>query len=236
MTDMKNTHFSDIKINHIVKHGLKRIYIKVGSDGCVTVKSPPVSKAELEEILTRKEKWIRRKLENPRTSLAEYNFTDAAELLYFGTPYPLNIIQDNSAAVGRVKLSFDKAGFTLRYNPFNMKEDRLSKEIDKFYKSEALRVFTPMCADYARLMGVSYNKLTVRKAVSRWGSCTPDGNIMLNMHAVKLPAECGEYIIVHELAHLKHHGHNKAFWSFVEQFFPKYKRVRTNMKQYALKE
>ncbi len=79
---------------------------------------------------------------------------------------------------------------------------------------------------FASLMGVEFKKLTVRNTVSRWGSCSRAGNISFSLRLILAPPEILDYVIVHELAHLKHHNHSNSFWAMVETYCPKAKQKR----------
>ncbi|PLX71116.1 MAG: hypothetical protein C0602_02415 [Denitrovibrio sp.] len=140
--------------------------------------------------------------------------------------------EDKAAAVGKAYLSFDNTEFILKYNPFLMKEEYMRKALDEFYREKAKEHLVKLTEYWAEKMGLSYNKITFKKAAKRWGSCSSKGNIMFNYEAVKLPVECVEYLAVHELSHLIHHNHSKIFWKLVEKNLPDYKDIKKKMRQY----
>ncbi|ASI99063.1 M48 family metallopeptidase [Thermococcus celer] len=87
----------------------------------------------------------------------------------------------------------------------------------------------PLVDSYARRMGVEPGKVYIRHQRSRWGSCSPRGNLSFNVRLMAIPRELREYVVVHELAHLRHLNHSKAFWEFVGRFYPSYKTARKEL-------
>ena len=84
---------------------------------------------------------------------------------------------------------------------------------------------------YAKQMQVSYKKVEVRSYKSRWGSCKSDGSLQFNWRALQAPLWVLDYLIVHELAHLRHPDHSKQFWHFVSQNYPKTDQAKQVFKQ-----
>ncbi len=89
---------------------------------------------------------------------------------------------------------------------------------------KALEIIPKRVEHYAKIMGVSYDKITIRNQVSRWGSCSAKGNLNFNCLLMLCPAEVMDYVVVHELCHLKEMNHSKKFWSLVESFCPEYEQ------------
>lgn len=90
----------------------------------------------------------------------------------------------------------------------------------------------PRRAEYfAQRMGVSYNRITIRNQKTRWGSCTSGGNLNFNCLLVMTPPEVLDSVVVHELCHLIHHDHSKAFYDEVYKVFPEYGRCDKWLKE-----
>ena len=81
-------------------------------------------------------------------------------------------------------------------------------------------------AKYSKLLGVSYNRVSVRCQRSKWGSCSAKGNLNFNCLLMLAPEEVLDYVIVHELCHRRHMDHSKEFWAEVESVCPEYKAYR----------
>ncbi|AJC72050.1 MAG: M48 family metallopeptidase [Thermococcus sp.] len=85
---------------------------------------------------------------------------------------------------------------------------------------------------YAERMGVEPGKIYIRHQKSKWGSCSARGNLNFNVRLISLPRTLREYVVVHELAHLRHLNHSKAFWKLVGEFYPDYKHARKELKKW----
>jgi predicted metal-dependent hydrolase len=83
---------------------------------------------------------------------------------------------------------------------------------------------------FSQEMDLKYEQIKFRKMKSRWGSCSSKRSITLNTHLLKLPLEYVDYILVHELAHIKHMNHSKEFHALVEKFIPNQKEIRKKFK------
>ena len=82
-------------------------------------------------------------------------------------------------------------------------------------------------------MNLYPKKVSFRKAKTRWGSCSSKDFISLNIALAALPRTLSDYIIIHELAHIKHKNHSKAFWALVGKYYPNYKEARDELKKFA---
>jgi len=103
------------------------------------------------------------------------------------------------------------------------------QRLHAWLKAEA-RVHLPrLLAETAREMNLTYQKVTIRLQKTRWGSCSVGGNISLNARLLLLPPQLLRYVLVHELAHLRHHNHSPAFWQEVARYEPDYRCLRREL-------
>ncbi len=93
---------------------------------------------------------------------------------------------------------------------------------DAVYR-KARQIFNRKAACYSRIMGVTYNRITVKEQKTRWGSCSSKHNLNFNWRLLLAPDEIQDYVIVHELAHLKEMNHSKNFYAVIESVLPDYK-------------
>ena len=96
---------------------------------------------------------------------------------------------------------------------------------------EASGIIPRRVAYFAERMGVKYNRITIRNQKTRWGSCTSGGNLNFNCLLVKTPPEVLDSVVVHELCHILHHDHSKAFYAEVYRVFPEYDRCDSWLKE-----
>lgn len=111
------------------------------------------------------------------------------------------------------------------------KYENLTEEEIKLLKKEAKKYLSQKCEYYASLMGLSYNRITVTSAKTRFGSCTSSKNISFSYRLMLYPEAAREYVVVHELAHLKEMNHSKSFYAIIEKYLPDYKERRKLLKK-----
>ncbi|MCF0224767.1 MAG: M48 family metallopeptidase, partial [Fibrobacter sp.] len=101
----------------------------------------------------------------------------------------------------------------------------------KAIKKKAKVLIPERVEHYAKLSGITYNRIFIRLQKSRWGSCSRDGNLNFNCLLVLMPTEILDSVIVHELCHRRHMDHSKEFYDEVLTIFPDYKRCDKWLKQ-----
>ena len=102
----------------------------------------------------------------------------------------------------------------------------LSEKDRARYMKIARDIFVRKTEYYARIMGVTYGRITIREQKTRWGSCSSRGNLNFNWRLILAPEEALDYVVVHELAHRKEMNHSRAFYAVVESVLPDYRRQK----------
>ncbi|MBI5415026.1 M48 family metallopeptidase [Candidatus Peregrinibacteria bacterium] len=102
-----------------------------------------------------------------------------------------------------------------------------------FLKRSAEEFLPPELDDISKNIGIPYSRLKIRSQTSKWGSCSRKGNISLNAALMKLPAHLRQYVMIHELCHIKEMNHSRKFWAIVGGFCPEWKRQRKELKSYS---
>lgn len=187
--------FNDLVILHLCKPKLKNSYISVKKNGDITLKTPRVSESYIENLLSKKEPWIRKQLkiveENPPKT---HNLQD--EVLLFGELFSIDSNEASELREYLKKIDISKI-------------DAILKCYDVFYKNYAKNYLAQRAEHYAKEMALSYNSIKFRKMRSRWGSCSSSGNITFNTELMKIDKRLIDFVVVHELAHLVHMNHSK---------------------------
>ena len=122
-----------------------------------------------------------------------------------------------------IALHLQKAALREKQPPFSPEEIRA-------LAARATRELPPLCARYAGQMGVRYSRVTIRAQHTRWGSCSRKGNLNFNCLLMLCPLEVREYVVVHELCHLKEMNHSLRFWQEVKNVLPGYEAARRWLK------
>lgn len=208
--------FRDLQILHLQKPELKNSYISVKKNGEIVLKTPKVSDAFIQNLLAQRESWIRNQLQKV-SSLQILDVVLEDEILLFGEIFSIDIdeAKELRELLQKVKTS-DKESVIRCY--------------ERFYKNYALSYITQRAAHFAEVMQLHYSALKFKKMRSRWGSCSSRGVVTFNTELIKLEKELIDLIIVHELAHLKHMNHSKAFHSLVDIYIPNVKELSQRLK------
>ena len=114
------------------------------------------------------------------------------------------------------------------------KRKQYSPEDIQAYKQKLKPQLEEKLAFYGALLGVTYERVTIRDQKTRWGSCSSLGNLNFNWRLALVPEELLDYVVVHELAHRLEMNHSPAFWALVEKILPDYRQRREALKKISL--
>ncbi len=211
----------------------RSISIIVSPDKGVTVRAPlRTSLKTIDKFVNQKSGWIIKHLEN-HSDLTRINqgkeYVDGERHLLMGNEIILKIALSDKTFV---KSENDTVEIGLKV-PGNTK---LIKEIlEHWYKKKAFEIL-PLLLNNVLIRYGNYNfrptGIAIRSLRSRWGSCNSKGKITLNIQLVKLGEKYIDYVIIHELCHLKHHNHGREFYRLLEEIVPDYKSIRKELKKF----
>lgn len=102
----------------------------------------------------------------------------------------------------------------------------------KKYREQARDFVNNKIENINKIHNFSFGRISIKNHKTRWGSCSQKRNLNFNYRIIFLPAQLAEYVIVHELCHLKEFNHSRRFWTLVEQFAPNYKEIKKELKKY----
>jgi predicted metal-dependent hydrolase len=215
----------------------KTIGLSISHKDGLRVSAPKwVSKKQIRNIVEQKAEWILKKLSEFAEKPDSITLGTGAELLFLGFSHRLEIIEDVKLKKAKVSKLEDIIVMSMPLNvaPVALKE-QICNNLILWYKKQAEILFSQRINVFSEVMQVSPSKITIRQQKTRWGSCSSKGNININWKLIMMPISVIDYVLVHELAHLKHLNHSSSFWKFVEAFLPDYKARKLLLKEYGRK-
>jgi len=215
---------------HIVNPKLKHTYLSFNDKGELVVKSPGLSDKEIETLLIQKAAWITQAKQRIEAKKGRHtDILEKRELFFLGNCYPLTLQKNNQR---KTTLTVnEKQGATLRY--YHDETTSLYRAIDTFYKKETQKIVTSLVDKWAERMQTTPKAIKFRKTKRQWGSCSVNNTLSFNTMLSKLPLQLITYIVVHELAHIRHKHHQKAFWDEVARYMPDFQHHRQTLKAYT---
>ncbi|QYF96045.1 M48 family metallopeptidase [Massilia sp. PAMC28688] len=192
-----------------------------------------ITLAEIDNAIRAKQRWILTKLQErgerraARQQTPPVQWIDGARLPYLGGEITLRLVEAT-----RSSCVFDGQAQVLTIGVVpGLAEWQLKERVKIWYRDQARRIFAERMDAYAQRLGVSYASLTLSSAGTRWGSCTVGGNIRLNWRLVHFSLPLIDYVVAHELAHLKEMNHSPRFWATVASVYPDYDGAKTALRQ-----
>lgn len=185
---------------------------------------------EIESALQGKARWIVRKLAEWRAHQARrerltVRWEDGAPLRYLGETLTLSVARD---ARGTERVG-DRLVVGL---PAQARAEQLKDRVQCWLQARARDVFAERIDWFGARHGFTPRRWSLSSARTRWGSCSADGSIRLNWRLVHFPLDIVDYVIAHELAHLRELNHGERFWSIVGELFPEYERARAWLRDF----
>jgi predicted metal-dependent hydrolase len=214
----------------------------VGVEG-LSVSAPRwVAVSEVEQALQAKSAWILRKLHEQkeraqRLQAAKVEWRDGTTLPFLGdtvivlldprvTGAQLN--SDADALPGVPKLTLH-VGL-----PQNATQEQIREAVQSWLQRQAKRIFEERCQHFAQRLGVRITRLSLSSAATRWGSASADGSVRLHWRLVHFAMPVIDYVVTHELAHLREMNHSTAFWEVVRSVLPDFEQHRGALRSEVL--
>lgn len=188
----------------------------------------------IENFIRSKEEWIKQvlqKIEEAKQNQLPSQYLSGEKHKYLGKEYELEVKQGNS---NRVSLKEGKIILTVISNIFENSDEK-KKVMEKWYFENAQKVFVNAIQKWLEILDESIEKLSIKPMKSRWGSCNyVKRYINLNTELIKRTQFEIEYVVLHELTHLKYPNHGKGFYRYIENYMPNYKMAEKmlNAKHY----
>ena len=208
-----------IQIDKLVRSKRRTIALIIERDGSFTVRAPMrASHSAIETFIKQKEDWITRTREKIKSTrpTQKKQYADGEKFMLLGSFFDLKLV-----APQRPSLRFDK-GFTLS-RAAQIKGEAI---FTRWYKARALEVISERVKQYSQQYDFVPRQVKISSAKTRWGSCSSNGTLNFTWRLVMAPLEVIDYVVVHELAHLRVKNHSSKFWKVVESICPEYKKQR----------
>ncbi len=209
-------------ITNLVRENRKTLSIMIDRQGEMHIKAPknyPLK--DILEFVKQKQKWISSK-QNEIKKVNENNkdFLDYSKILYLGQTYEPVFAQTDAPV--------------LQDNLFLIPEKyagNMRNKLSKWLKERAIGVVENRLLYLSNLFNLDFSSVKLINSRVRWGTCDSNHNLSFNWRIIMLPPNLVDYIIVHELAHLKEMNHSKMFWYAVSKMMPSYDIERKKLKQ-----
>lgn len=213
----------------------------VGPEG-LTVRAPRwVALRDVDAALQEKADWIVRKLgesreRQERMESARIEWRDGASFHFLGEPVTVRLDPRHAfAGAGGAILDVGADGSGERVLRLALAGNATSTQVrdaaQAWLMRQARRIFTERLDHFAPRLGVAWNKLSLTNASTRWGSASADGAIRLHWRLVHFRMPVVDYVVAHELAHLRVMDHSPRFWETVESVVPDYHQLRRQLKE-----
>lgn len=203
----------------------KNIYLCI-QNGRVILKTPiNLNIEQADSFLISKEQWIKENLSKSKPKPIGFSqYKNGESIMLLGKKYILRLIYADKY----FKPCFKDDSIIAAANE-NYSEERLKLSIEKLIDDFAVEQIETAFSKYCEITGLYPSEVTVKNMKSSWGRCSSDGKISINRNIIYYPRECLEYVIIHELCHLKHMNHSPEFWELVERYCPDRKRIRKEL-------
>jgi predicted metal-dependent hydrolase len=230
---MKRIKYENKTIAYTVsKARVKNLYISV-ENGEVVIKAPwYVTNSQIQEVVESKREWIMRKLEEYQKSPRKAKeYADGEQFQVLGKPYTLNIYFKE---ISKAKLNVTDGSIDIVLPLEYSETDNtaiIKRMIEKMYFMIAEREVDIAMEKLTRKVGLAPEEYRIRKVKTAWGTCSSTKKITINQDLMMYSREAIEYVVLHEICHLKYMNHSKKFWDMVESYMPDYKIYEKELKR-----
>lgn len=214
----------------ILRSRRRSISIEVQS-AHVLVRAPlQVADSVLHDFLREKTRWVQEKIHEQQQALAaipQHTYAAGSFLPYLGHDIRLVL---GSGSVARVVLHDQQLHVLLSRRRRMSAPEQTRRLVQGWYQQQALTLLTEKTDRLCLTMGLQHTGVSIRATRTKWGHCTSRGAIQYNWQIILAPEPIVDYLVAHEVSHLRHHNHSRAFWQLVESVCPDYVRCRAWLK------
>ena len=214
----------------IVEGNRKTVSVIVDPVEGVIVKAPrKTNESQIQEIVTKKAPWILEKLKGIQELVRvppEKEFVSGESFPYLGRNYRLKV---NRTGPEASKIGLVGGRFVINVDPSvsdEIKAKTVRSALVKWYVDHARVRFIERVTMYAPKVDAHPSRVVIKKQLKRWGSCTKNGRVNFNWKIIMAPMSIVDYVVVHELCHLREPSHSSAFWILLRSVVPDYEERR----------
>ena len=224
--------FGDRTLDYALRRARRKTIGFSISVGGLTIAAPRwVGIGQIEDAIREREDWVFAKLADIRrhhAAIPQVRWEDGGTLPYLGDPITLRLA---SRATRGSSAVLDTTARTLTVSlPPEATRTQVKDRVEAWLQGEARALFKTRLNLYEARLGVAHRVLRLSSAKTRWGSCSADGRILLNWRLIHFPLSSIDYVVAHELAHLKEMNHGPRFWATVASLLPDYEVAREAVK------
>jgi len=204
----------------------RTIGMKITIDGLIVHAPLRIRHADLEALLRSKARWITTKLKARQAAVVpEFEWCNGAELQLLGQPLSLNIMPSSRNSGPRREGDVLKLAVTNSHD-----RTMIARKVIQWLQKEARKDFAARLMLLAAQLGEPTPALFLSNAKTRWGSCNSKREVRLNWRLIQAPPALIDYVIAHELAHLREMNHSARFWAIVAKLYPGYRSAEQALK------
>lgn len=218
---------SGVQLHYRLERRQRRtVGLKITAEGLIVHAPARISLSLLETLILQKSDWILKKLHTAhQKQLPALQWQDGEQLLLLGNTVTLAVRYDV-----RAKAVNHQPGLLELAMPNHHEAPAVARKVLQWYKKQAFADFARRLEIFSAKLGVPLPKLLISNARTRWGSCNSKREIRLNWRLLQAPPHLINYVVCHELAHLKEMNHSAKFWAVVASIYPDYKAAEKELK------
>ncbi len=212
-----------MEISKIIRSKRKTFALIIQPDGALVVRAPKrATRAQVEQVVAEHADWIRKKQgEVAEQRVSPLRYKEGEKFSFLGKRYPLEIAPNPPEPLMLHRHFILSKAY----------QAQAEKLFEAWYRLQARAILPERVEHYAKKFGYTPVKVGITGARTRWGSCSSRGSLNFSWRLMLHRIEVVDYVVMHELAHLKHRNHSKDFWAEVERMCPDYKKWLKALKE-----
>lgn len=228
----------------VVGYALRRarrrsIGFAVSAEGLAVAAPRWVGQGEIDAALREKAAWILKKLAEQQARAdklraARIEWRDGASVSFLGQPLTIVLAAQAAGAMLDPGVPGQRAPRLELGLPRDAAAEQIRDAVQSWLQRQARRIFEQRCAHFAERLGVKVRRVALSSAQTRWGSANADGSVRLNWRLVHFGMATIDYVVAHELAHLRHMNHGPEFWDVVRSAVPDADAARRSLREALL--